>query len=228
MPEAETPKEAPLSEEKAIKEPEETPKAPKPSATGDENITILKHSLSRIMDKDFGDRNSIGAELAIRNVSDSTIATAVFKALFYDIEGNIVDTVKHSEIDLRPNTSRGILINSSIYSISELYKVKSYNVRIIRTTTVDVEKVQLRRHEISKTEAGEEEVSGIVKNISEVKTDAALVATFYNSKKENIGTRVILLRDIEPNSIKQYRFKFKPQQGDRVTTFTLNIGEIVE
>ncbi|GAI57443.1 unnamed protein product, partial [marine sediment metagenome] len=165
-----------------------------------------------------------GAELAIRNVSDSTIATAVFEAVFLDIEGNILDTVEHRESDLKPERSRAILINTSI---PESDKVKSYDVRIIRTTTADVEKVQLRRHEIRTTETGEE-VRGIVKNLSEVKTDAALVATFFDPKKETIGTKVIILRDIEPGTIRQYQFKFKPQEGDVVRTYTLNIGEIEE
>jgi hypothetical protein len=162
-----------------------------------------------------------GVELAIRNVSDSTIATAVFEAVFYDQEGNILDTVKHREIDLKPDTSRAIHITSSI---NEIDKVKSYGVRIIRTTTADVEKVQLRRHEMRTTEAGEEEISGTVKNISEVKTDAALVATFYDPKKENIGTKVLVLRDIEPNTIRQFDFKFKPQEGDIVRSYSLNVG----
>ncbi len=198
---------------------------PTPTATGNEKITILKHSLFKTAD----DYSLVGrtaiVELAIRNVSDSTLATIVFEAVLYDIEGNILDTVKHREIDLKPSTSRAISINSYI---TELNKVRSYNVKIIKMTTTDVEKVQLRRHERSTTETGEEEVRGVVKNISNVKTDTALVGTFYDPKKENIGTKVIILRDIEPNSIRQFHFKFKPQEGDIVRTYTLNIGEIAE
>jgi len=202
-----------------------TTMTPKPIATGNEKITILKHHLSE-MAMDFrGGGSTSSAELAIRNVSDSTIATAVFEALFYDIEGNTVDTVKRREIDLKPSTSRAIIINSSI---RDPHKVKSYNIRVIRMTTTDFEKVQLRGHMIRTTEAGEEEVRGTVKNISDVKTDTALVATFYNPKKENIGTKVLILRDIEPDSIRQFHFKFKPQEGDIVRTYTLNIGEIAD
>jgi hypothetical protein len=219
---AETTKEAP--KEQAVEEAKEPPKTPVPTATGNEKITILKHSPSGAYGG-WDQRSSAptGVELAIRNVSDSTIATAVFEAVFYDKEGNIVDTAKHREIDWKPDTSRAIHIASSIY---EYDKVKSYDVRIIRTTTADVEKVQLCRHAIRTTETGEEEIRGIVKNISEVKTDAALVATFYDPKKENIGTKVIILRDIEPNTIRQFDFKFKPQEGDIVRTYSLNVGEI--
>lgn len=91
-----------------------------------------------------------------------------------------------------------------------------------------MEKVQLRRHEITTTETGEEEISGIAKNISTVKTDAAVIATFYNANAENIGTKVLILRDIEPNSIRQYVLKFKPQEGDSVRTYNIEIGELAE
>jgi hypothetical protein len=166
-----------------------------------------------------------GLELAIRNVSDSTIATAVFEAVFYDKEGNILDTIQHREVDLKPDTSRAVHISFSKFDCKQ---VKSYDVRIIRTTTADVEKVQLRRHEIGTTQTGEEEISGTVKNLSEVKTDAALVATFYDGRKEAIGTKVLVLRDIEPNAIRQFDLRFRPQEGDRVRTYTLDVGEIVE
>jgi hypothetical protein len=93
--------------------------------------------------------------------------------------------------------------------------------------TTDVERIQIRQHEIRTTNNGEE-VRGIVKNISLVKTDIALVATFYNSCKENIGIRVIVLKDIEPNNIRKFHFVFKPQEGDIVKTYNLSIGDIVE
>ena len=196
---------------------------PEPTATGNERITILKHSLVAA-EENYPDEREASVDLAIRNVSEVTIASAIFEVVFYDIEGNILDTVEHREIDLKPNTSRGIVINCSQQHNLAL---KSYSVKITRTTTTDVEKVQLRRHEIKTTGTGEE-VSGVVKNISSVKTDAALVATFYNPKKENIGVRVIVLRDIEPNNIRQFCFLFKPQAGDVVRTYTLNTGEMVE
>ena len=77
------------------------------------------------------------------------------------------------------------------------------------------------------TDVGEE-VMGIVKNISQFKTYAAVVATFFDSNKENIGNRIIIMRDIEPDSIKQFCFIFKPMAGDRVRSYALNIGNIVE
>ncbi|MFC2026541.1 hypothetical protein ACFLUX_01020 [Chloroflexota bacterium] len=205
---------------------------PEPSATGNEKVNVIKHGIRINLDKsrkredEAGkDIESIGVDLAIRNVSNSTIATVIFEVLFYDIEGNILDTVKHKEFDMQPSTSRAVVILASILEYKE---IKSYNVGITRTVTADVEKVQLRRHEIIANKAGEEEINGVFINISEVKTDAALVAAFYDPKKENIGTKVLILRDIEPHTIHKYHLIFKPQEGDIVRTYTLNVGEIVE
>ena len=190
---------------------------PEPTATGDGGIAILRHGLVKTIGDSRGSTG--GIDLSIRNVSEATIASAILEAVFYDIEGNVLDTVKHREIDLKPSTSRGIIISCpGRYSLA----LRSYSVKITRTTTADVEKVKLCKHKIKTTNAGEE-VEGAVKNIGGVKTDAALIPTFYNSKKESIGTKVIVLRDIEPNNIKQFHFLFKPQEGDVVKTYTLNI-----
>ncbi|MFC2026586.1 hypothetical protein ACFLUX_01255 [Chloroflexota bacterium] len=197
---------------------------PEPTVTGNEKITILKHGLSQV-ESDGRIVSPARVEFAIKNVSDITIATAVFEVLFYDREGNILYTVEHKEVDLKPSASRGVVIDCSM---PESHFARSYAVKTTRTTTADVEKVQLRQYEIRTTEAGEKEVRGAVKNISEVKTDAALVATFYDAKKENIGTKVMILRSIEPNSIKQYHFTFKPQEGNVVSSSALHIGDIME
>ena len=98
--------------------------------------------------------------------------------------------------------------------------------RVVRSTTADVEKVQLRQNIIRTSETGEEVIRGIVKNISEVMTDAAVVATFYDSDEEDLGTRVLILKDIEPNTIRQYVLTFKPQEGDRVATYRISVGEL--
>jgi len=217
---AENPAEA--SGVQGVGEVRKPPKMPEPTATGNARIAVLKHGFAvRNMLEKFPDPP--GVDLAIRNVSESTIATAIFEAVLYDEEGNIVDKVKHGEITLEPATSRAIHIS---YPPHQDGIVKSYDVRIVRTTTADVERVQLRRHESRTTETGEEEIVGIVKNISQVKTDAAVVATFYDLQKENIGTKVVVLRDIEPNTVRQYELRFKPQEGDEVMSYTLRIGEI--
>jgi hypothetical protein len=210
----------------AVEEGQAPPKAPVPTATGNEKIEILKH---RLAPTDPGSDGVAlarpGLELAIRNVCATTIATAVFQAVFYDEEGNVVDQVKHGESTLDPETSRAIHIacTPSVYD-----RVRSYAVKIVKTITADVEKVQLRRHEAWTTETGAEAIKGIVKNISQVKTDAAVVATFYDLEGDIIGTHVVVLRDLEPNAIRQYDLVFRPQAGDVVRNYTLRIGEITD
>lgn len=201
-------------------------RAPKPEVAGNEKVSILKHKFYAGLTRQLKEVEEIGVDFAIRNVSGSTIATVIFEAKFYDIEGNVLDTTKHKEVELPANTSRAIIIRPSI--VNEHEKIKSYNVSIVRTVIVDFERVQLRRHTATTTETGEEEITGLAKNISEVKTDAAVVATFLNSKDENIGTRVIIVRDIEPNTVKQFHLKFKPQDGDVVRSYVLHTSDLVE
>lgn len=196
---------------------------PEPLATGNEKITILKHSLS--IEEDAW-TSGARVYLAIMNASEITIASAIFEAIFYDIEGNILETTQHKEIEIKPGMSRGLYIASSLHRKCDIYKAKSYNVRLIKTTTADVEKLLIMRHEINTTEASDEEITGTIKNISNNRTDTALVASFYNNEQENIGTKVIILKEIEPNTIRKFKFTFSPQAGDVVKTYILNIGDL--
>jgi hypothetical protein len=227
MPDEERTRQVPLSGEPAAEPTQDPPKAPAPTATGNDKITILKHRFSGIAMGRDEEYPTARLELAIRNVSNSTIATALFEAVFYDGEGNIVDTVRHTEVELRPETSRAIHITSAI-PISEDDGVVSYAVRLVRAATADTEKVQFRTQEMRPTESGEEEVSGVVKNLSEVKLDAAVVIAFFDPQKENIGTRVLVLKDMEPNTVRTFALRFRPQEGDTVRSCTLAVGEIVE
>lgn len=201
----------------------ETKLAPKPTVTGNSRIAILNHSIMPGIEGYRGQPG--GVTLSIRNVSDVTIATLIFEAVLYDIEGNILDTVRHRETELRPATSRSIIIPCPSDHVSVL---RSYDIRLCRAITADEEKVQLRTSSIQTTVTGTEEVRGVVKNISSVKTDTAIIATFYNSRKEDVGTKVLILRDIEPGNIRQFRFLFKPQEGDMVRSCSFKIGEILE
>lgn len=201
-------------------------RVPAPVATGNDKIIILKHGLAGIvMDRDQ-EYPIAKVELAIRNVSDFAIATAVFEAIFYDKEGKVVDTVRHSEVELDPATSRAIHIASSI-PVYEYDDIVSYDVRLVRMTTVDFEKLQFRNYELGSSETGEEQIKGIVKNLSRVKSDAGVVATFYDAKKETLGTRILMLREIEPNSIRRFDLRFKPQEGETVASCSLSVGELV-
>ncbi|MDD4924101.1 MAG: FxLYD domain-containing protein [Dehalococcoidales bacterium] len=201
-----------------------TATAPEPAVNGNEKLTVLKH---KFMDacEDRGLESAAGVEIALRNGSEKTIATAAFEAVFFDIEGNVVATIKHYEFEIKPGFSRSIYISSNI---EEAEVVKSYDVKIKRITTTDVEKVQLRWKKIATNENSEEEISGAVKNISDNRIDTVLFATFFDRDNENIGTKTVILRDIEPGTVRQFQFKFKPQQGDKVVTCVLNVADLIE
>jgi hypothetical protein len=196
---------------------------PTPVVIEHEKIKILKHcipGLEKVEVKNFP--NCV--EFSIKNVSDKTIATAIFEVIFYDIEGKELERTDKVVMDLKPNTCRAINVDCHIME----YKiVKSYSINTKRVVTADLEKVQVRRHERGSTEAGEEEITGTIKNISGEKTDAALVAQYYDLAQETIGTLVLPLRDIEPNETRQFRLKYKPQEGDKIAKYKLTVGEIV-
>ncbi len=197
---------------------------PEPIAFGNNELTILKHEFfkERI---DHDCYTPARVDLAIRNISNSTIATAILEAKFFDAEGKIVDIIRHRESELRGDTSRSI----SIYCKNELSRiVKSYNITVIKVITADQEKVQFCSHEVTADDAGDENFSIVVKNISDEKTDTAVVASFFNSYKDNIGTKIFILKDIEPNRTKKFCFSFKPQEGDQIRTYTFDIGDVVE
>jgi hypothetical protein len=223
----ETPIQQASSQEQIVEGAKEPPKAPPPSVTGSARVVVLKHDLVEAFYDPLDNANKFpaGVEFAISNEADLTIATAAFEAVFYDNEGNVLETVKHKIIDLPANRSRAILISSSQFEVG---KVKSYDVRLKRATTADVEKVQLRKHDIWTTETGEEEIQGIVKNISAVKVGAAVVATFYDANGDSVGTKAAVLRDLEPDAIRRYELRFKPQEGDTVTSFSVAVGELAE
>jgi hypothetical protein len=197
---------------------------PLPVATGNDKIKVMKHSLYTI---DASQRSVLPTkiDLAIRNVSDITVATAIFEAVFYDAEGNVLDTLRHREHELKPNCSRAISISTD----KDANKVaKSYKVTLIKTRTVDVEKVLLHKHEVRITPTGDEEVRGVLNNISGAKTDVALVATFMDYEDEKIITRVISVKDIEPKRSRKFHFICKIPEGEKVRTYTLTIGEMLE
>lgn len=199
---------------------------PEPKMTGNEKVQIVKHD---IVGTEWDLMlQSIGVDAAIHNVSDVTIATLVFEVALYNIEGNMQGTFKHTETDLKPNGSRAIMIRKKIDPLlKNMDWFASYDIKVARMTTADYEKVQLRRHEM-RTTGDSTEVKGVVKNLSNEKTDSALAVTFLNSNDENIGVRVMIIKDIEPNKIKQFALNFKPMEGDKVKTCKLDIGEIVE
>ena len=157
-----------------------------PIVIGDKNVQILSH---HFFEAGIPDREPTpgGVQLAIRNISQNTIATIVFKTAFYDSAGNIVEEIKHTENELKPSSSRSIIILSSIIGDAV---IRSHDTKIIKTITTDIERVQLRGYGMKTNEKGEEEIQGTVKNISDLKTSSALIANFYDYDNDHVGSKV--------------------------------------
>ena len=193
---------------------------PQPTATGNDKIAILRHQFHRTAMRQPIHKYPDCVELVLKNVSGSTIAAVSLEAALCDMEGNVVDTVEQKENDIKPNSSRAVRVS---IPPNNLHIVKSYNIKLTRVTTADVERFQIRGHFVRTNEAGEEESKGTVKNLSSAKADTVLVASYYNAKNESIGSKAIILRDVDPDSIRPFHFTFKPQEGDIVKTYNLKV-----
>jgi hypothetical protein len=192
---------------------------PDAEAVGNNKVAISSH---RIITKKATGKSSI--EMEIRNTCEKTLATAMLEANFYDGEGNLLDSVCHSELEFKPQSSCKIAI-APVKAAAEAFR--TYKVSVRKAVTTDFEKVQLRSHDMKPLD-GAVEVSGVVKNVSDVKTDAAVVTLFKDVKDEKIATRVIYIRDIEPGAAKQFRFKYVAPPDEAVNSYIISVGSIAE
>ena len=193
---------------------------PKSAFSGNDMVLITKHGF-KYMD------NAIleGLECGIKNISDKGIATLIIECTFFDREGSVLSVIKHKETNLLPDNSRGILI--SVPMSGESFKIQSYNARIIRVITTDIEKVQIVQSTM-KAAGDDKEVTIICKNISAEKADAAIIVKFINEDKEVVGTKVIAVKDLEPAATRQYKILFTPVSNDNVKTHEVTTGDLVE
>jgi sporulation protein YlmC with PRC-barrel domain len=198
---------------------------PVPVATGDDRVSILRHNFQNIVSTETSQFKH-GIELIIKNVTQETITAAVFKAEVYDSEGNCLGTVRHIESDIKPGTSRAMTIQIS--KIKDSSSASSYRVSILKTVTAEVEKVLLRKHERRTMVNGDENITGILKNVHGVKTDAVVVTTFLDARDENLGVKALRVADIEPGTVKTFGFVFSPPAGEKVKTCTVDVGEMAE
>jgi hypothetical protein len=198
---------------------------PVSSATGNGRISILKHFLWGVSDSNSRSVYKPTVELAIRNVSDKTVAIAIFNAVFYDAQGEVLASFRHREMEIKPKCSRAIYLTPDKCKSGI---VSSYKVNLLKTMTADVEKFQLYSHKVKILETGGEEVKGTLKNMSATRADAVLIANYTDYDNEKIGIRVIMVKDIEPNSYKDFHFIFYPPEGDKIGNYSLSIGEMLK
>ena len=98
MADAQTTNDAMSPAEQAVEETKQPVEAPAPTATGNERIAILRHQFTEVDLIHGAEYPTARLELAIRNVSDQAIATAVFEAVFYDQEGKVIDTATRGSL----------------------------------------------------------------------------------------------------------------------------------
>ncbi len=70
---------------------------------------------------------------------------------------------------------------------------------------------------------GELDITGLVKNISAVKTDVSITANYLNLKNEDLGSRAIVITNIEPKSYREFKISFKPPESEIVNACALKI-----
>ncbi len=198
---------------------------PAAEAAGDDRIAVLKHGLH---DSTIPETEEVKKEIeiAVKNIHNETIATAVFSAEVFDCEGNFLGAVRHVESDIKPDASRAVTIQ--INSILKHNSARSYKVNVIKSVTADIQKVLLRRDERRMLPNGDINISGVVKNVYSIKTDAAVSAAFINANKVELGTVVLPVKNIEPGATKPFSLIFRPPAGEAVKTYVIDIGETAE
>jgi hypothetical protein len=193
-------------------------------AIGNESLTIIKHAMrpfSRM--RGFPDvEHTTWIDMTILNTTDKTIATAIFEGIFFDINGNVLEKIKHTIYELKPNCSRVITVVNDI-TRSEL--IKSYKIGIVKTVTADIERIQIQKHTMRKNADGGVEIWGILKNISAVKTNVSVILTVNDFNNEKIGKSVLVIEGIDPESYKKFSFIFNAPDGDAVSKYSLEIAE---
>ncbi|MFA5629324.1 MAG: hypothetical protein WC958_03615 [Dehalococcoidales bacterium] len=194
---------------------------PDPEVIGSDTVEILKHV---IVEADTCSGSKRALVLEFKNSGEKTLATAVLEVVFCDGEGNVLDTVCHREFEFKPQS---ICAANITPAKQEAEAFRTYKVSVRKAITTEFEKVQLKSHDMNPV-GDAVEVSGVVKNVSDVKTDAAVSTLFRDVKDEKIATRVIYIRDIEPGASMQFRFKFVVPAGEDVNSYAISVGDISE
>lgn len=198
---------------------------PVPTAIGNNEIQILEHSLQKVEEFSSGQRPETSINVAIKNISEKTVSTAIFEIIMLDGSGIILDKIVHKELYIKSQNGRrfNVVTKSDIWN-----KVKSYKIRVIKTITADIEKVQICSQRIRTNDNGEEEFGGLIRNISDVKTDTAVVATFKDRLDDVIGIIVLPVKNIEPGKVKKFDFIYTNPSRGHINSFRLDVGDILE
>jgi hypothetical protein len=129
----------------------------------------------------------------------------MFDVVFYDYYNNIVDIVRERVYEIKSNTNRAFKVTSNKIMNEMNEYARSYKITLIRATTTDIEKVILKKEVLTRLESGDMSIRGVVKNVSDFKTDAVVAVSFIDSYGLEVGCRVMQVRDIEPGATREFK-----------------------
>ncbi|HAS04758.1 MAG TPA: hypothetical protein DCR71_03220 [Dehalococcoidia bacterium] len=194
-------------------------KAPEPVANGNKQVEIVSH---KVLPKSGEGSPGKGVYLEIKNITSAAIGKLTLQTLMFDAKEYVIDTVEKTVTDFQCDKTRILRIVTS----AENADVKSYEVKITNIAVTPVAVATGDERKILPN--GDVNVSGMIKNVSGIKTDASIAVTFLDTKKEEPGTVVLPVKDIEPGSVKNFSLLFRPPTGEKVKTYTIDIGETAE
>ena len=207
-------------------------KAPEPVVIGSSEIEILSHSiLKKIEGANIGE----GVVLNLKNNTKINIGLAVFSAIFYDVKGNIIDTVEKSTKDFGEADSRILCILSSNKEID----IKSYNVKLEKVIMTPVpsavgnEDITILNHsfqEILETYDAQlilkirNDIELSMRNVSN-KTIATTIfeVTYYDSFGNVMGKNIYKEYDLKPNTSRAARISAGKYKNDIAKSYSITV-----
>jgi hypothetical protein len=199
-------------------------------AEGNDILEVQSHKFAQI-EIPFGRGEidwGIVIDVAVKNTSEFNIATAVFEIKFYDHVGNLMDVTIWKEYDIPAGSIRPMKISSKKVRDESDTVAKSYEFKVLRTISPEVEKFCLQVGGIKKSEFGEPIFRGIVRNMSSEMADAAIAVTFYNAVGYELFTNVVEVKGVESGAKREFEFACKSLTDDKPESWSVAIGEITK
>jgi hypothetical protein len=196
---------------------------PAPVLTGNEYINIYKHDLVKDEDVHSGHARA-ELTLAISNISNITIATAVFDVSFLNDEGQVLEYKQQKEREIKVGTNRGVVVEANKEISRDIY---SYRVSINKITTVETEKAQIVFCEANTLDEKTDSIFCVIKNISDETADTAFVAEFINKKQVRLGYKSVAVRQIPPHGKKQFRLTFEAPAGEKTMNIKYELADLI-
>ena len=187
-----------------------------------DEVKIITHTLAEgnaLNEEGF----SRSIDVSIRNVFDKTFASVILEAVFMDGEGNELDTVRQKVLEIKPDSSRTVQISPAK---PDAGMFRTYRLSVYRTVTTDIEKVQIKSHEISRSTARWRFRAFSRMSVTAKQTPPWSPSSRMSKTKNR--HKVAYIRDIDPGASKQFRFKFVEPEDENVNSYVISVGSIAE